>query len=472
MFFYRPLFCVILLFLAVGCASITDRHQYVRVVPDTSSTEIFYNNQKVGQGASTLYITRSKRPHFKFKSNGQLRPINLETSYRWGQSFGGNILLYPYTPGGWLIDYITGAAWDAEDRVDTKKEYDVNKDSRLLILPTTNTNSVDSRLMGQSIQKWLEQNRPDLYVLSFDKTYYGVVGMGFDHESAKVPKDADAFNELIHAEKVTHLVFSDYDSYKKEVHLHIYSPYNEKVVQRYTLPNVESEVNKSTWNWIYSEAFEIVPNTLSIGTLNTLYSGCASRANGDLSYCAQSGKESALSYLSSISLTSVLHFRKRSPWGFYFRFYPDFNISYNQVEFAKADPSLPDLDLDWIFMSMGYGPRLSFILPIGELFLEISPFIAMNYLRLHSKPVYDNTHWVGKTGVTAQTGLNTWLSNHWNMRWFVKVQAQGLLENRNISAIDTGSNFLGGLAIVQSGLSVGYYFHEEKTKFFDWLGLF
>ncbi len=472
MFFYRPLFFILTVSVVAGCASITNRHQYVRVVPPDTQTEIHYDNEKVGTGATTVHLTRSKRPKLTFIKGDQKQNVQLKTSYRWGQSFAGNIFLYPYTPIGWLVDYMTGASWETVDRIDKSRKYQLNTDSRLLILPTTRTNSVDSRFMGRKVQKWLAHQRPELFVLPFEKTYSVVVGMGFDNESAALPEDADSFNELLHKEKVTHLVFSDYDSYAKEIQVHIYSPYNEKVVKRYTIPNVESEVSQSNWFWFYTELFDVVPNTVSLGTQQTFYGGCAVQPDGVLRYCADRGTRSALSFLSNFSLTSVLHFRKRTPWSFYFRFYPDFNISYNQVEFDKAEASLEDLKLDWVFISLGYGPRMSFILPVGELFLEVSPFVATNYLRLYSDQNYDQTQWVGKTGVTAQFGLNSWIANHWNMRFFAKIQSQNLLENQDISNLDPDSQFAGGLTIVQSGFSIGYYFHEEKSLFFDWLNLF
>ncbi len=472
MSFYRPLFCALVLLIATGCASITNRHQYVRVVPESEDTDIYYDGDKVGQGASTVYITRSKHPKIVFKKDAKESHINLDTTYRWGHSFGGNILIYPYTPGGWLIDYMTGAAWEAEDRIDPAKEYKLKNTSRLIILPTTNTNSVDSRMMGRRIERWLQVNQPGLHALPFDTTYYQIVGMGFDHESAEIPDDTDTFNELVYETRATHLVFSEYDDYKKVINLAIYSPYSEKVVKRFSIPHTDTHVSQSAWNWFYTEIFEVVPNTFSIGTLETFYSGCAEQPDLTARYCAASGKRSVLSYLSSISLTSVLHYRKRQPWRVYFRFYPDFSISNNQVEFDKSETTLPDLDMDWVFMSMGYGPRFSFILPVGELFMELTPFVAMNYLRLHSKPNYDKTHWVGKTGVSFQLGMNSWIANHWNMRWYVKAQGQNLLEDRDISAIDPNTKFRGNLMIAQTGLSIGYYFHEEKTKFFDWMGIF
>jgi hypothetical protein len=326
--------------------------------------------------------------------------------------------------------------------------------------------------MGTTIESWFHDNHPHLQTVPYSESYYQVVGMGFDHESATIPDDPDQLNELVHDTQATHLVFSSYDSETRDIRLQVYSPYNERVVQEYRLPQVDEQIDDSSWNWIYTEFFEVIPNTISLGTVETFYTGCATQPDLTPRYCANSATESALDFLSSISLTSVLHWRKRETWGLYFRFYPDFTLSYNQVEFAKSQPNLPDLHLDWAYMSLGYGPRLSFILPIGELFVDASPFIATNYLRLYSDGVYDKTHWLGQAGFSMQVGLNSWLSNHWNMRWFVKGQAQNLLENHDIQALDPDTQFDGTLTVVQTGLAIGYYFHEEKTKFFDWLNWF
>jgi hypothetical protein len=95
-------FCLIFL-LCCQCASLTDRKQYVRVASPKAQTKIYYDSELVGQGPSTLRITRKPRPQiiFKTKARTPLSPSK--------QSTAGDIVLletlfcFPWHPSvGWL----------------------------------------------------------------------------------------------------------------------------------------------------------------------------------------------------------------------------------------------------------------------------------------------------------------------------------------------------------------------------------
>lgn len=465
---------VLIVSVCSGCASITDRHQYVRVIPPQDST-LYYDNEKLSQGQpTTIRIVRTAKPQYTLKRQGHEEQKTLNTHYRWGQSFGGNALMLYYAPLGWLVDLMTGAAWETRDEVDPSREFKLNKNSRLFILPPTGMDSLNSQQVGREITRWFQIHQPGLHALPFESSYYKALALGFDHESSILREDMDGYSELLYDSHATHLVFSHYDEDKKILQLKVFSPYSEKTVAQFDIKDIKPQQTKGRWSWLVSETFEVFPNTISLGVLSTNFDGCA--YNGSPSeesqvYCADRSKKTPFNFFSSISLTNVMHFRKRVPWRLYLRFFPDLNVNFNQVEFSKANTNLPNLHLDWAFFSIGYGPRVSFILPVGEIFLEVIPIFAMNYLRLYSSH-YGNTQWVGKGGAIVQVGLNSWLSNRWNLRLFTKGYSQDLLPGHNIDALSPNTQFSGGLSILQSGISIGYYFNEEKARLFSEHGLF
>jgi hypothetical protein len=463
-------FCLIFL-LCCQCASLTDRKQYVRVAPPKAQTKIYYDSELVGQGPSTLRITRKPRPQIIFQDQGKNTPLTLKTKYRWGHSFAGNALLLSVAPIGWVADFATGAAWESQDILSSNMS-SLDHNSRILIMPPVGVTSQESRQLGQLIEKWLsdwlKEKKKTSKVLSFDQTYYTSLGLGFDEESSTLQNDIDTYNELLHDTDATHLVFSQYSDENALVELIFYDPYAEKIIENKSLGQLPFQKEEATWSSLLIQSFEFLPNTLSLGSITTAYSGCASNASPqDFRYCAKEGEPSALSFISSLSLGNILHFRKRQPWRVYFRFYPDFNISANQLDFVKASSSLPDLSMDWVFISLGYGPRLSFILPIGEIFMDAMLIQSLNYTKLYTNN-FSQTQWVGGVGASSQAGIHSWVSNHWNIRAYLRIQSLGILQDLRIDGVDPGTQFADGIGIVQAGISVGYYFEEEKMKWLSW----
>ncbi len=464
---------LVLLFVALincQCASITDRHQYIRIVPPDQHTEVYFDDQKVTKGEPhTLRFTRESEPKLRLVRGQKEVKKKLSTSYRWGQSFAGNALMFTYAPIGWLVDWITGAAWESEEFLNKEKHFPLNSQSQIFIFPPTGVTSLDSQQMGQELYEWFLKKYPHSKIISYEKSYYKALSFGFDHQSLVDKKDRDvgSYAELIHDTNATHLALSRYDETTNSLEIEIISPYSERKIASHNIATIKPESKDSTWNWVVSEFFELLPNTVSLGSIQTNIYGCARQVSTNIDrYCAKARTGSPFEFISAINFTNVLHFRKRETWGLYLRFFPDFNLAYNDVEFSEIDQSLEDLYLDWAYISLGYGPRLSFIIPIGELFAEMTPFYAANYLRLHSNSM-DQTQYKGKFGVSIQMGLNSWLSNRWNLRFFVKGSNQNILENQALDQIDAGTQFDRGIAILQTGLSIGYYFSSEKAYITD-----
>lgn len=445
-----------------ACASISDRYQYLPVVTPSSETKIYSNGELVGEGTSTVRIVRKKKSELVFDTDGKKKNFKLKSKYRWGHSFGGNALLFYYAPIGWLIDYFTGAAWEVQPpKTKAMASLRVDSTSKILILPTVSDSSYDSLQFGKQVDAWIKDRYPSAKVVPFEEGYSASVVHGFDNEYSGEGDEYDEFSELLNKTQATHLVFSKFDDKKKQIDVRVFNPYAQKLIALYTIKDYPRPPKESSTQWVMRQSFNLLPNTFLVGLANTSYSGC-SYSGADMRYCAINDKKTALSFLSSFSFTNILHYRKRDPWRLYLRFYPDFSFSLNEVEFSKQDRAMPDLNFTWHYLSVGYGARLSFIIPIGELFISVHPFWAMNYMRTYNDSV-DKTVWTGRPGTAVQLGLNSWFSNRWNMRLYMTGYNQDI-EMPALRQVDPAIEHSSPISILQMGLAIGYYFNDEKIK--------
>lgn len=457
----RFLISSLLLLQLAACASITDRHQYMQVVTPKPDTKIYRNGVFLGEGTNTIRIVRKENTVLEFDTNGQREFVKLKSKYRWGHSFGGNALLIYFAPIGWAIDFWTGAAWESvPPQMEGPNLRTIGTHPKILILPPASPSSFQSLHYGEAVEEWVKRRYPQANIIPFEEGYRTSVVFGFDHEYSGEGEDIKDLSELLYATKATLLAFSRYDEKHKQIKIRVLNPYTGKVVSLDNIKNFTEPPAETSSQWVLRETFNLMPNTFLVGIVGTNYDTCAT-TNEVYRYCAEPEK-SILNILSSLSLTNILHYRKRDPWRAYLRFYPDLTLSINNMNFRKYDPTLPNLDLDWHYLGIGYGARFSFVLPIGELYLQAHPFWAMNYLHAKSDR-FDNESWVGKVGVTTQLGLNSWFTNRWNLAFYSKYQSQPLTAP-GVEQIEPGIKFFDRLAIIQTGISVGYYFNEEKLR--------
>ncbi|CAN5508290.1 hypothetical protein BH10BDE1_BH10BDE1_13260 [soil metagenome] len=97
-----------------GCASMSRdgsvQTMLIQTVPPGAS--IFVGGEKIGQSPELVEIRRSRSPQISVATKSGLREVELDSKYRWSQSFWRNCVFYLFAPIGWLIDFGTGTAWE------------------------------------------------------------------------------------------------------------------------------------------------------------------------------------------------------------------------------------------------------------------------------------------------------------------------------------------------------------------------
>lgn len=463
----RALFFWFLCFFASACATITDRYQFVRVVPEDETSKVIVGNNSLGTGRRIVRIKREAKPKIKIDKQGS---VELATRYRWGHSFGGNTLLLVYAPVGWATDLISGAAWEVQDFGRVSGSSTIDETSKVFILPPTMENKLEADDIHKRVVDWVKSSYPMAKLVNNEVSNDKAMLLGYDNEYIFENHDPSDFYELAHTTEATHFIFSQYDEENKSLSIKVYEPYVGKVINEQKIKNVESRHKERIQkNWLISEAFSFLPNTFSVSLIDTTYDDCNTDSNPGLQYCLKPKPSSILSLVSAFGLNNVLHYRKREVWGFYLRFYPDISFSLNHVELARVDATAPEVnaDFDWYFMSLGYGPRFSFIVPVGELYFDFVPSAAINYLKWR-RDSFSRDDVVSKFGAVIQVGFNTWISDRWNVQFFARSQLQ---------TVPIPKEFLGtqedeerGLRVSRIGLSLGYYFYRERQQAKKWFG--
>lgn len=82
----------------------------IQTVPPGAS--LYVRGEKVGQSPDFIEVNRSVSPKISVATKSGIREVQLESTYRWSQSFWRNLIFVVYAPVGWLIDLATGTAWE------------------------------------------------------------------------------------------------------------------------------------------------------------------------------------------------------------------------------------------------------------------------------------------------------------------------------------------------------------------------
>lgn len=104
----------LVLFLGVGCASLDGRRQTLFVEVSSGVGEVVAPEAAVGETSRLVNVERQTSALF-LKTDAGLQKVKLQSRYRWVDSFFANFIFLGFAPVGWVVDLITGAAWEIEN---------------------------------------------------------------------------------------------------------------------------------------------------------------------------------------------------------------------------------------------------------------------------------------------------------------------------------------------------------------------
>lgn len=446
----------LILFLA-GCASMTGSgsKQALRLTSSRDGTVVFQKDKQVGVTPSYSVVKRGKNVNLKLtETDGSSRSISLKSHYRWGDSFGANLIFLQFAPVGWLIDLITGAAWDVED---PPLEYSPPASPRLVAIAPPLATDQD---LADDVGRLISENlKSQFNLIPYDQS--APLFEYYDSDEG-LSNDREDRSELFAQLNADHVLLGKVtiEDSKYVMRGEVQNVFNFKTHSAVELtlePRTGWVKGQQKWRSWLGQYFSFSPNTLFVN----FASGDSELIINNQTYYGERLQESgffekSLEYISAVSLSHLERPRPGVPSHFKFQFVPNFNVSHRKLRFEDYSP-LANVVFDRWFAAIGYGPEIGYLSPIGYTSFHLLPQLTWTHLKSESEYNSGKTVKLG-VSVEAEIAHNYFFSDHFLARIFVRSIGE---DNRSWTERirdNTGQNqFIENASYSMAGFSIGYY---------------
>lgn len=174
-----------------SCASssVYRRHQYVYITSEPAGATIFDKNEAIGITPGLIHMHRQSDYELKLQIKNEIQPLQLSTKYRWLESFTYNLIFGGLAPVGWLVDGLTGAAWDFQDPKIVKFSNKIGRPQEaesLAIIAVAPPIADTAKLSDEAAEFWIKrlpQVYPDAQILDYQKTFPEFQNVGFEFDT-------------------------------------------------------------------------------------------------------------------------------------------------------------------------------------------------------------------------------------------------------------------------------------------------
>jgi hypothetical protein len=456
--------------LTSGCATVgsDSTEQVVLVKTKPKGADIFYKGQKVGVSPMLLEIDSGKKPEFEVQGYGlsNREKIQLKTHYRWRKSFLNNFVwAIVYAPVGWLVDYLSGGAWEIEDPelielAGAAERIKPKAQQTLAIAPPQFRSFELSTQLGIALEKDL-RNNTKYQVFDFR---YGEPHFYSYERTQGLPDDRKLREQLYHKLGNDLILTSKAEAVSEntiQVEGKIEDVYTGEVVSRFQR-NYETK-NFGVAQQVYlaktvGDYFYFIPNTVYINfgrptqqiTLdNEEYNGKLTQSDSFIDQVGQVVERVSLSRVIPIQNTRVSH------WDI--SFLPDATLSRDTVQYEDFEP-IADQSYERTVLSAGYGVRFAYVAKWGMPYFDLIPHYGWTQISSTGGD-FDVTVTDDFITLSAELGY----IYHLNRNWVAKAFSRSTGENAEIwqrvinETNDTDFRIDGNQKIF-AGLSLGYRF--------------
>jgi hypothetical protein len=422
-----------------GCATIGHdaSNQAVLVQSDPPGAEITLDGKVVGSTPMYVLVPREKNPKLTLSRDGIEKRADLKPKYRWGASFFSNLVFYVAAPVGWVVDMVSGAAWNPQDPevVSLKKgeEDPANEVTLEEILPPLTAIAIappraESLELSNAAIPVIEDAISErkgfsgYHILPYEQSLPLFLARGFDYDGNGSEDEKRMLYQSLNANGIWHTNFvRDGDSMKLEAELE--DTRTHQITDEFDLLLDPSDERSKA----FAQGFNLftLPNavTFSLSTQYFTYdrpgAETVSLQAADLGYWWQKG----LQYLSQISITNLPVYRPDRAGRWSLNFIPVLKISRRDlIANGAADVGGQEF-LRWLG-TVGYGPELGY--QVGRHYL---------YADLNLNAVWTDISWshagqdYSVTKGALQTSLEIGYLYSINDIWSLRVFASSFPEN-------------------------------------------
>lgn len=459
--------------------------QMVLVRSNPPGASIYIDGARVGQTPELIELRRGRRPKIQIEESRGRREVELETRYRWGRSFGRGFVFLTYAPIAWLVDILTGTAWDAKEPDPFTVKLSASdlanpKASRrppvAVIAPPRSSSAALSDSAGQALEKILGENesgerfqtRPYQETLStFVDGEYEYLTMDPSRRH-RLLKELDA--DYVFESKIERLDDRWQVSSKgREIRGTAVRPGPSFTLSRDSLGPRVFGMGLGLRPW-WSR---ILPDTVGLDFLNEAMSVEVQGATFALSpVYGDEWWARGVQYINAIHISSTPDRRREVGSRWEISAVPSFRLSRKTLKvtdlpspqsggFIERDPQFSR----WA-ISGGYGLEVGYLIGRHYIYLDVIPVLNWSEITWRQN-MKDQSATRVSMGATSELGYTYVFDSNWLIRIFSRSSAESIEVWQDALVARLGPEYTPAAASgIMSGFTIGYRFDVEgyRTK--------
>lgn len=466
-------------FLLAGCATVQDfggHRVLVRVTSDPPGAPILVQGTQEGRTPAYVEVRRASSNSISLLTADGPKDVQIDSKYRWSTSFFGNLVFLTYAPIGWIVDLISGAAWDPEDpptvlvRLTPEEIQAAKAEDRgrmAVIAPPQAATLPVSDAAGEALEEYLK--REQVPIESFRSTLPSFISNGYDFDGRPDEQKLRSIYRLIGA---THVYESTVDQMGDQwrvraTPVEVRSGINgEPVEVTFKADNSYFETLASLGWWS-----RVFPNAIGFEFANEYLAFTERDTHGNektYDFSAVDGTtfwDNVAQILSSVSLSNIPPRREGSSGRWRLQFVPSFYFSRKKFRLSgeDLDPSIRVV-YQRTLLGGGYGPEVGWQKSRHYIYLNLIPVFTWTEIKWPSGPGERSET---ATTLTYQSELG--YSFQFTDEWSISVFSTTITENESLwrkvlpSQVQDAQVLRSGMNLSIVGLSVAYRWEPPLT---------
>lgn len=454
----------------------SDYRQTVLVLSDPPGMKVYDGERFVGITPNYMRVRRRHHASINMETpEGGRKNVPLNTHYRWGDSFGMNLLFYTFAPVGWITDLATGMAWRMDDpplqRFGDSHRWPLKRTpTHVAVAPPQGVDPETSDALGMVIDERLREGE------KFQVQDY--------QESAPLFKFYHSHHGLTENKNNRYLLYwhlrSDFilqstaekhqDGFTVKSELKdvitgdTYSRYSWQIT-----PGTQDLRDRFTAKTLFHEYFHILPNTVFLNFANyepKIMSAGIEQKGKDAP--SNNLEDEVSRYLSAISIVRLEREQFHTIGHWTLDFVPAFVASHRNIIFPRY-VGVTDTEFRRWYVSAGYGVEGGYMGRYGFLYLDLIPSVVWSQINYESPRVHGKVD--STTGqLLVEAGYSYFLTDHLVGRvYFRSMSEDADLWDRALSEASASPTITNSVTSGFAGISIGYYFPPSLQRREGWL---
>ncbi|MCB0422564.1 MAG: hypothetical protein KDD61_16300 [Bdellovibrionales bacterium] len=398
------------------------------------------------------------------------KSIELDSKYRWKDSFFSNFVFLSFASIGWIVDLANCSAFEYtapgvlvfdSDVIEKIQPTPVEK-VVVVIAPPRGLSENLARLVGSKMEDSVRQNFPEALVIDYDASWRRYKSEGVD----SFTKSEDPGRNSVYQAFLANRVLESTVNVKNgivSVDYQLKDVFTGLIVRNWkedwAVPSIQGFEESKVVDQLRKNIFW-VPNTIGFDFSGT---NVAVSVN-EVDYDAEAVHDedflgNLMAFFGAINLKYLDPPSYSSKWHWEFLWVPSASANWGRVKFEQA-PGLIGLPITTRGFILGYGPEIQYKSKYGQAYISIIPGIGYQYLSYKDNKSHSFDDFYA--GWIIELGYLYFMNPNWSVRLFSRSSTSDdelwteLMKSRNLG------HQIDGTTNVYSGISVGYSFSLSR----------